>query len=815
MLKAVAAFAVRRRVAVLAAAPLLLAIAAFAGSGAADRLGSGGFHAARDESTLAGAFLDRNFDAGPVNFVLLVRAPSGVDQPATVQAGRALTARLAAERGIGPVVSYWSGGQPAALRSTDSRSALITARVLGNEDQVASRVRTLYPAYTGNHDGLTVQVGGQPAAERELVAASEHDLRISEIAAAPVVALVLLVVFGGVVAASLPLLVGLVAVLGTLATLTVLSAFTDVSIFSLNITTALGFGLAVDYGLFMVTRFREELDAGLPTPEAVRATVVSAGRTVLFSALTVATSLISLLVFPLYYLRSFAYAGIAVVGLAALGAVVVLPALLAVLGPRVDALPLRGLTRRLWAGRGAHRAPVDTRGGRVRTGVGFWHRLSTLVMRRPVPVGLAVVALLLVLGAPFAKASFALPDDRLAPVSSEAHQVAQALRDDYPQVATDAAYVVAPLAPRVADHWGEVEAYAIALSRVRGVERVDAMTGSYADGNVLQVATVPDPHFVSRDKNATWLSLVTRVEGYSSAGQQLARDVRAVPAGFDVYVGGNAAHLVDTKATLGHGLPYALLIVGLSTIVVLFMFTGSVLVPVKAVVLNLLSLTATFGAMVWGFQDGHLRPLVGDFQLTGTLELTTPILMFCIAFGLSMDYEVFLLSRIKEEYDRTGDNRAAVSLGLERTGRLITSAALIVVIVLLALATSSNTMLKLLGVGLALAVAVDATLIRGALVPAFMRIAGQANWWAPAPLRRLHSRIGFSESDAGPVPRVVRQNPGRTDGIGGEIRPTADTLQWRSQPARPVSDPDLVGSRAFQRVDVRPGFLDHSPHRDG
>jgi putative drug exporter of the RND superfamily len=669
MLKAVTAFAVRRRVAVLAAAPLLLAVAAFAGSGAADRFGSGGFHAARNQSTLAGAFLDRNFDDGPVNFVLLVRTPSSVDQPATVQAGRAMTARLADERGVGQVVSYWSGGQPAALLSRDGRSALITARVLGNEDQVASRVRTLYPAYTGTHDGLTVQVGGQPAAERELVSVSEHDLRISELAAAPVVALVLLVVFGGGVAASLPLLVGLVAVLSTLATLNVLSAFTDGSLFSLSITAALGFGLA---------------------------------------------------------------------------------ALLAVLGPRVDALPLRGLTRRAEAGKGAHRALMDRHGGRVRTGVGSWHRLSTIVVRRPVHVGLAVVTLLLVLGAPFAQTGFALPDNRLAPVSSEAHQVTEALRDDYPQVATDAAYVVAPLVPHIADHWGAVEAYAIALSRVRGVDRVDAMTGSYADGNVLQVATLPDPHFVSRDKNATWLSLVTRVQSYSSAGQQLARDVRAVPAGFDVYVGGHAAQLVDTRAALLPGLPYAFLILGFALVIVFFMFTGRILVPVKAVVLNLLSLTATFGAMVWGFQDGHLRPLVGDFQPAGTLELTIPILMFCIAFGLSMSYVVFLLSRIKEEYDRSGDNRAVFSLGLARTRRL-------------------------------------------------MRIVGHASWRA-TPLRRLHSRIGLAETGASPAPAVARQRHGLMVRIGRPHRPTVDTLHWCSRPTCPVSDSELAWLEGLQEV---------------
>jgi putative drug exporter of the RND superfamily len=580
---------------------------------------------------------------------------------------------------------------------------------------------------------------------------------------------VLLLVFGGAVAASLPLLVGLVAVLGTLAVLAAMVAFTDVSVFALNITTALGFGLAVDYGLFVVTRFREELDAGRPPHDAVRATVVSAGRTVLFSALTVAISLASLLVFPLYYLRSFAYAGIAVAALAATGAILVLPALLAVLGHRVDALPLRGLMARIGGGRGAHRAPVDTRGGRVRTGSGFWHRLATFVMRRPWPVVLVVVSLLLLLGAPFLRASFALPDDRLAPAASEAHQVAQALRVDYPALAADAAYVVAPRVPRATTRWTAVEAYAIALSRVPGVTRVEAMTGAYTRGHVVDVATRPDPRFVARDGAATWFAVVTGVESYSSAGERLARDLRAVPAGFAVDVGGNAAHLVDTKATLRHGLPYALLVVGLSTLIVLFLFTGSVLVPVKAVVLNLLSLTATFGAMVWGFQDGHLRGLLGGFQLTNTLELTTPILMFCIAFGLSMDYEVFLLSRIKEEYDRTGDNTSAVALGLERTGRLITSAALIVIVVLLALATSSNTMLKLLGVGLALAVAVDATLVRGALVPAFMRLAGEANWWAPGPLRRLHARVGLTEHDADATPEMA------PEAVGPARHPTVRT----------------------------------------
>jgi len=772
---------VRHRRAVLAVLPVVMLLAGIGGVGVIDKLQTAGWFAPSDESSRASAMVDQRFEAGPPNVVLLVTAPEdgGVDAPAAEKAGRALTEKLAARPGVDGVASYWTLGKSATMRSADGRQATVSLRVTGDDDQVPTRVSALVAA--AEHDkgareaGLEVQAGGQLAAERETVELAESDLRRSELASFPIVALVLLLVFGSAVAASLPLAVGVFAVVGTLAVLRGLTMITDVSVFALNITTALGFGLAVDYGLFIVTRFREELDAGREPHDAAAATVATAGRTVLFSALTVAISLSSLLVFPLYYLRSFAYAGVAVVALAAAAAVVLVPALLAVLGHHVDAWPLPRLRSR----QGRHRATRWGLGlrdrlvpaaavrdtsprlpGRIRTGEGFWHQLATFVMRRPWPVLLAVVSFLVVLGVPFIAAHFALPDDRLLPKESVSHRVAVDIRDNFPYLASDTLFAVAPHVGPLRQADDEIDDYAARLSEVAGVARVDALTGAYVAGERVRAPDEASARFAGRDRHSTWFAVVTPVQSYSAEGGTLAKTVRALPEppgfrqgpGEGVLVGGNAAKLVDTKHTVAAALPWAFLVVALATLAVLFLFTGSVLIPLKAVILNVLTLTATYGALVWGFQEGHLQWLVGDFQVNGTLELTTPILMFCIAFGLSMDYEVFLLSRITEEHDRTGDTVSAVAIGLERTGRLVTSAAAVVVIVLAALATSDLTVLKMLGLGLALAVLVDATLVRGLLVPAFMRLAGEANWWAPGPLRRFHAHWGLHEAPDAVVP---------------------------------------------------------------
>jgi RND superfamily putative drug exporter len=457
--------------------------------------------------------------------------------------------------------------------------------------------------------------------------------------------------------------------------------------------------------------------------------VQTAGRTVLFSALTVAISLAALMVFPLMFLRSFAYAGIAVVALAAVGALVFLPALLAVLGRRVDRYVL-------W-----HHQPKPA-------GEGFWHRLATLVMRRPLIIAAAVVAVLLLLGAPFLRVNFGLPDDRVLPTSASSRQVQDDLRNNFSSNELNAIPVVAASAGDLTVQQQAITGYAAALSHIEGVQRVDASTGSFAAGHQVAPPNPTSARFTA--PNATWLSVVPSVEPLSNAGEDLVKQIRSRPAPFAIQVGGSAAQLVDSKSSLFHRIPLAAGLIGAVTLIALFLMSGSVLVPIKAVVLNLLSLSATFGAMVWIFQEGHLSGLL-HFTPTGLIDTTMPITMFCIAFGLSMDYEVFLLSRIKEEYDRTGDNTASVALGLERTGRIVTSAAALLAVVFVAFATSEITFIKLLGVGLALAVLMDATLIRGTLVPAFMRLAGRANWWAPGPLRRFHERFGIKEAESAPA----------------------------------------------------------------
>jgi len=736
MLRRFATAVVRHRRAVLVGA-LIALLGSFAyGGKVADKLSNGGFADPASPSSRASAILDHQFHTGDPNLVLLVTARSGgVDSPAVASEGRALTAQLARTPGVDGAVSYWSLGNLAPLRSTNGRQALILARLTGTDDQVNTRVHQIEPGLVGTKGPVEVAATGQAAVFRQVGDTIRKDLAKAEGIAVPVTLILLIFVFGSVVAASLPLAVGALAVGGTFAALTALASITKVSIFSLNLTTALGLGLAIDYSLFMVNRFREELRNGSDPDAAVVRTVETAGRTVLFSSATVAVSLAALLVFPLYFLRSFAYAGVAVVIVAATGAVVVLPALLALLGHRVDALDLRrAVLARL--GRTPHIPEV---------GEGFWHRLATAVMRRPLPIAGAIIAILVLLGAPFTGVHFGQPDARVLPPSASSRAASDALGANFSSGEANAFSVVAATGQGAA----QVTAYAEALSRVPGVDRIDALTGSFAGG--AQVAP-QSAESVGRFSNptGTWLSVVpvSTLQPQSPAGEHLVHLIRAVPAPWPVLVTGASAQLVDSKAAIFAKVPWALGIVALVTFITLFMMFGSLLVPIKAVVLNLLSLTATFGAMVWVFQQGHGAGLL-NFTATGTLDTTTPILMFCIAFGLSMDYEVFLLSRIKEEHDHGASTEASVAIGLERTGRIVTAAAALLAIVFISFATSSVTFIKLFGIGLTLAVLMDATLIRGILVPAFMRLAGNANWWAPAPLRRVYDRWGISEHDEG------------------------------------------------------------------
>jgi len=739
MLTRLATAVVRRRKRTLLLSLVVFLVFAVLGGGVAQDLSSGGFEDPNAESTKAQKLVDEVFDSTTPNVVLLVTAKNGnVDDPASAAAGQALTAEVAGYEGVAQAASYWSLGNAPPLKSKGGDKALVLARIAGDEDQVDERIAELSPKLARETDTISVGVGGFAEVFRQVGTTIEDDLARAEGVAFPITLALLIFVFGSAVAAGLPLVIGIISIIGTFFVLWVLTQFTQVSIFALNLTTAMGLGLAIDYSLFVVSRFREELATGKDVAAAVVRAVETAGRTVVFSALTVAASLAALLVFPLAFLRSFAYAGTAVVMVAAAASVIVLPAILASLGHRVDKLSVRR----------PRRAPsARTNGQRA----SFWHDQALRVMRRPWVYAVSVTALLVLLGLPFLHIRFGLPDDRVLPAELSSRQVQDDIRENFTSQEAGAASVVAtgigdPTAP---DSAARIDAFAIELSRLDRVARVDAATGFYIGGQQVAPATDLSRRFVTAEAGGgPYWNVVPAVEPMSKEGEELVKSIRALDAPYaNAQVAGMSARLVDAKDAIFGRVPLAAAIIGLITFAVLFLMFGSVLVPVKAVILNLLSLSATFGAMVWIFQDGNLADAL-NFTPVGYIDTTTPILMFCIAFGLSMDYEVFLLSRIKEEHDRTGDNERSVAIGLERTGRIVTAAAALLAVVFLAMATSGVTFIKLFGLGLTMAVLMDATLIRATLVPAFMRLAGEANWWAPAPLRRLYERWGFSESDA-------------------------------------------------------------------
>jgi RND superfamily putative drug exporter len=723
-------FVVRRRVVVLVLTGMFLLAAGAIGGGVAERLSQGGFDDPGAESTLAADLLLEEFDQQDPNLILLVQGRTGTaNDPEIVEAGRALAAKLEADPEVEKVVSYWDTNSP-ALISRDEKQALIMGVIPGEQDEVITSVKEVSPRFQDYEDpAIDVTVTGMAEVFRQMQHQIEGDLVRAEAVALPLTLIALIFVFGSIVAASLPLAVGILAIIGTFLALTVIAELTEVSIFSLNLTTAMGLGLAIDYSLFIVSRYREELGKGLAVREAVVETVRTAGRTVAFSGFTVAISLSALLIFPMAFLRSFAYAGVAVVLLAALVSTTFLPALLAVLGHRVD------------KGRIFKRQPKPV-------GEGFWHRLAMSVMRRPISIASVVIVLLVLLGSPFIGVDFGSTDDRALPESATSRGGLDEIRQNFEINGANGLNLVASEAGDPQGMGDEIDAYSARLSDLSGVYAVESLTGTYATGD--QVAP-PDPSSQRfAGSTGTWVHVVPAVEAFSPEGEELVRAVRDVEAPFEFRLGGASAELVDSKESIFDRVPLAAILIGVATFVLLFLMFGGLLVPVKAIVLNLLSLSATFGAMVWIFQDGNLSGVL-NFTPLGFLDTTTPILMFCIAFGLSMDYEVFLLSRIKEEHDLTGDNTSSVAMGLERTGRIVTAAALILSIVFIAFGTSGVSFIKMFGIGLALAVIMDASLVRGTLVPAFMRLAGEANWWAPSWLRRIQERVGISES-ARPLP---------------------------------------------------------------
>ncbi len=732
------------------------------------QLVSGGFDASGTEAVGADAYTAEVFDAGEAHLTLVVRAEGPVDAPAAAAAGRTLTRRLSQAAGVVSVASYWEGRDP-LLRSAAGDSALVFAVLAGTEDQRVRTAGVLVPSLTGEQGPLRVEATGSAWMGAEIVDRTERDLLRAELVTAPLVFLMLAFAFRSVLAALLPVAVAVVSTVVALACLRPLASLVELSMFAPNLTTALGFGLAVDYCLFLLTRFRRERAAGHDVAAAARTAVRTAGRTVVFSVVTVALVMACLLAFPVPFLRSMAWAGITVAVSSGAVVLLVVPAVLLLAGDRLA---------------GSVAGEAGAQGGRAGGGweasVG-WRRFAAMVCRRPAVWLVAVLVLLSVMSLPLARLHLAPIDERALPAHASSRVAATALETGFPEMAPATTLVVA--LPRAeSGRAGEVGLYASRLSRLPAVRVVDSVAGRYRGGHRL----APAPTTFPQGSGGTWLAVYAKVDAASPAAGELVHAVRHVPApGTTVLVGGEAARFTDTtsvlRGALGPSAAWALACMA----VLLLLFTRSVLVPVKAIVVGALSLGASAGVVVLVFQDGVLAPLVGMGSRTGPVDACMLLLALCVAFALSMDYEMFLLSHVQEEYLSGVGNRAAVEKGVEQTGRLVTTAALALAVSVGALTSSSVSLLKILGFALALAVLVDATLVRAVLVPASMCLAGKANWWAPAPLQRVLTALDLHGHN--------RKGGG---GDEGKRRPAADGTPG---PAR--SPGPALGAAAGARAD--------------
>ncbi|RMI33400.1 MMPL family transporter [Nocardia stercoris] len=672
------------------------------------RLAGGAADPAADSAVVARQIGGIAPQADP-NLFVLVSAPGGVDDPRVAAAGKLLTERLGTVDGVVGTVSAWTVPLP-ALISQDRRSGLIIAHIQGDEgaqDRTLTAVRAGLPQVDPD---IGVRIGGPAAVRAEVQSTIKTDLLLAELVAMPLVLLVLLWVFGGVVAAVLPVAVGVISIVITNALLLVLGHAVDVSVFSQNLTTAVGLGLAVDYALLLVRRFREEFRVRGDTESAVTATLATAGRTVLFSAVTITAVLAVLLLFPMYFVRSFAYAGVIVVVVSTTTVLVGLPAAFRLLGPRI----VQGFRKSDPAERG------------------YWAAWTRVVLRRPAVFAVATTVVLLCLAAPFASVKYGTVDDRQLPPGADIRATHDVLRTDFQAGALPIAYVVVPANSDPA----RIMALSAAIGRVDGVVAVNPPP--------LQA----DPRSGATPRPSALLVAAAKgIEPTSQRGQDVVSGVQRLARADGLQVGGGIATLLDTEAAIGRIGPLAVAIVALVAFAALFLLTESVVLAVVSVIVNGLSLTAALGAIVWIFQDGHLSGPLG-FTSTGSIDSTLPILVVCIAFGLSMDYGVFVLARLTEERRSGADHRTAIVNAIQRTGGIITSAAIILAIVLIAIGASRVSATKMIGIGVALAATVDATVVRLILTPAVLGVLGSATWWSPEPLRRWAARLAVHDGAA-------------------------------------------------------------------
>jgi len=688
-------FLVRRRKSVLSGFLLVVLVAGAASSMLFSRLDSGGFNDPHSQSAKADAYLTSTFHVKDPALSLVVESKVSADDPTTTADATALEAALAGERGVTKTLSYWSAGHAPALLSKDGKSAYIFIYTAASDPSSSKDVaKLIQDKYDGTYKSLRVYVGGYSLVNYAISTKISKDLAVAESISIPLTFILLIFIFGGLVASAMPLIVGVSAILGTFLILYLISLATGVSIFALNLTSGMGLGLGIDYSLLIVNRFREELHSGKSIDDAVAKTVATAGRTVFFSGLTVLVTISSLMFFPLMFLKSFGYAGVGVVFTAVLGALIPLPAILAMLGGRIDKLVVR-------------KSAITPRED------GRWAKTARMVMKRPIPVVVGVLVILAIFATPIKNIVFSEVDSRVLPASNPAAVATAVSIDRFPG---QSASPIEVIIPGGASKPADVSAYAQAL------------------GKVSNVVSVSQPAIVGNDVR---ISAVFSIGSRTTSAQKMIEAVRAIPTSLKPLVGGAAADFTDTQAGIAHTLPWALGWIALTVLLLLFLYTGSIILPIKAVILNVLSLGATIGALSWIFVDGHMTWLVGPFTKTGTIDTSMVILICVVTFGLSMDYEVFLLSRIKEEHDAGKANVDAVATGLQRSARIITAAAVLLAVVFAVFLTSGVTSIKTLGFGVAFAILLDATLVRALLVPALMRLFGERNWWAPKALKRF------------------------------------------------------------------------------
>lgn len=665
------------------------------GSAVFGKLESGGYSDLDSDSAKAFEYLTDIFKVKEPVIVLVVETKDGLTKPESVVTATKLEQEIKSIPEVESTLSYWSAGGAPSLKSSDDNSAFlfIYSKSIAWED-IESLGKQVGKKYDGNYENLRIYASGTGVFASAINKKIADDIKLSEAISIPLTFILLVFVFGGLVASGMPLLVGVSAILSSFLVMYLLTLFTGVSIFALNLITGLGLGLGIDYSLLIVNRFREELHAGKSVDEAIKRTVSTAGKTVFYSGLTIVITLASLMLFPLMFLKSFGYAGVTVVVMAVLGSLVALPALLAILGKRIDKAVIR---------KSAITPKED----------GRWAQTARFVMRRPLAVVVLSLVILSILAAPIKNIVFSQVDSRVLPANNPAAFASKIISDRFPGQEGNPVEIVIPKGALVQ---AEVNQYASDVAKVDGIVRVSP------------------PQILGEDVRIT---AVHSMPPRTLPAESLIKDIRAIKSPEGTLIGGIAADYADTQIGIAKTMPWALTWIAVGVLILLFVFTGSIILPIKAVILNILSLAATLGAVTWIFVDGHLRWLVGDFTVTGAVDTGSIILVAVVAFGLSMDYELFLLSRIKEEHDAGKSNIESVAIGLQRSARIITAAAGLLAIVFASFIISGVTSIKMLGFGVAFAILLDATLVRALLVPALMRLFGERNWWAPKFMKRF------------------------------------------------------------------------------